>query len=241
MGSNEALLELSENHKGSNSLELTLLSEQNEDVGLLDAKLTTTMHPAFGISVDAIDIGSSILSESYGEEGILIEPSIARAGDVAIWVDMVRKTNLRTDRPVIVLDNAENSELVEQIKKALDYPDFLQTAESSKMTLGELMAMTNKTVIGLTSTAGGLLLLLSSLTPFIHVYSTMAEKQLIEQVGFHQFGFNYQMLDKSQSPAVITARLRESLAEGPFVRKELERFREGLRKQFLESLSELLP
>ena len=111
---------------------------------------------------------------------------------------------------------------------------------ADQLSIQELIALSQKCSVGITSTSGGLLLLLSSMTPFLHVYSTMPEKQLIDDLALSNFGFGYKMLDKGEAPAVITAKLKDAIEDEIFLRKELENFRTFMRHEFLGVLRELL-
>ena len=213
-------------------------SEDSETPSVVHAALTDDPHPAFGYSVDGISLSSSIASDSFGEGNVLVEPSNKKTGSLEIWVDITKKCHLRTQKSVVLVDNGENAELISQIAETLGHPDYLKIAND--LSIQELVAMAQKCAVGITSTAGGLLLLLSSMTPFLHVYSTMPEKQLIDDMALSSNSFGYRVLDKGQSPAVITAKLRETITDEIFLRKEIEKFRVFMRHEFLGVLRELL-
>lgn len=242
IGTMDGLMELG--HHGitvsddSNADGLVISSEDSENPSVIHASLTDDPHPAFGYSVDGISLSASVASESFGEGNILVEPSIKKTGSLEIWVDITRKCHLRTQKSVVLVDNGENAELISQIAETLEHPDYLKIAND--LSIQELVAMSQKCSVGITSTPGGLLLLLSSMTPFLHVYSTMPEKQLIDDMALSSHGFGYRMLDKGQSPAVITAKLRDMIADEIFLRKEIEKFRVFMRHEFLGVLRELL-
>ena len=217
---------------------IVISSEDSENQTTVHSSLTDDPHPAFGYSVDGISLGASIASDGFGEGNILVEPSIKKTGSLEIWVDITRKSHLRTQKSVVLVDNGENAELIEQIAETLDDPNYLKIAND--LSIEELVAMSQKCTTGITSTPGGLLLLLSSMTPFLHLYSTMPEKQLIDDMSLTSYGFGYRLLDKGQSPAVITAKLREMMTDEIFLRKEIEKFRVFMRHEFLGVLRELL-
>ncbi|GEM_PF-6115998 len=215
-----------------------LAAEDSETESTLKATLDEDPHPAFGYSVDAVSLGGSIKSESFGSGNILVEPSVKKAGSVEIWADITKKCYLRQSRSVVLVDNGENAELIEGIIAYLHNPDYVKVAND--LSIEELIALSQKCVAGISSTPGGLLLLLTSMTPFLHVYSNMHDKKMIEDMELGSFGFNYQMLDKGQSPAVITAKLVPLIEDEMFLRKEIEKFRVFMRHEFLGVLRELL-
>lgn len=242
IGTLDGLMELGHTGVGvsddKDSAGIVISSEDSEDPKTIHAGLTDEPHPAFGYSLDGITLASTILSESYGEGSILVEPSIAKTGSLEIWVDLVRKCYLRQKRAVVLVDNGENAELIEGIIRTLESPDYLKVAND--LSIEELVAMASKCSVGITSTAGGLLLLLTAMTPFLHVYSTMPEKQIIDDLALSSFGFGYKMLDKGQSPAVITAKLNDVFEDEIFLRKEIEKYRGFMRHEFLGVLRVLL-
>lgn len=218
-----------------NALEgLKISSEANQNPGRLGSLLTDSAHPAFGFSLDGISLGSTINSESFGVGNITVEPSIKKSGSVDTWVDLIRKCNLRAKKSVVLIDNGENQELIDQLVTKLDSADYLKVA--SGLDIRELLALNQKSSVCISSTAGGLLLALVSITPFLHVYSTMPEKQLIDDLALSSFGFGYKMLDKGEAPAVITAKLKDLIEDEIFLRKEIEKFREFMRGEFLRVL-----
>ena len=218
---------------------LAISSESSQNPQNLHSGLTDAPHPAFGYSLHGISLGSTVASESFGEGNILVEPSIEKSGSLETWVDLTRKCNLRTQKSVVLLDNGQNKQLVSQIVLSLDSPDYLKVAD--QLSIQELIALSQKCSVGITSTSGGLLLLLSSMTPFLHIYSTMPEKQLIDDLALSNFGFGYKMLDKGEAPAVITAKLKDAIEDEIFLRKEIEKFRTFMRHEFLGVMRELLP
>lgn len=241
IGTIDALMELtgeSVEVGGDPSSGFIITSEDGETQGTLNANLSDRPHPLFGYSTDGISLSATTLSESFGLGNILIEPSIQKTGSVEIWADIAKKSNLRTSRPVVLITNGENSELIKHIAEALDHPDYLKIADT--LSIHELLALAHNCSVGVTSTPGGLLLVLGAMTPFLHVYSTTSEKQIIDDMELSSFGFGYQMLDKGQSPAVITAKLKDVLEDEIFLRKEIERFRVFMRPQFLGVLGKLL-